>query len=67
VNTDFLVFDEIHKIKGWKAFLKGIFDTRPDNQDILVTGSARMETFRHLSDPAVSSNGWPIWRPDRHG
>ena len=50
VNTDFLVFDEIHKIKGWKACLKGIFDTRPDNQSILVTRSARMDTFRQSGE-----------------
>jgi predicted AAA+ superfamily ATPase len=50
LNTDFLVFDEIHKIKGWKASLKGIFDTRPDIQSILVTGSARLETFRQSGE-----------------
>ena len=50
LNTDFLVFDEIHKVKGWKASLKGIFDTRPDNQAILVTGSVRMETFRQSGE-----------------
>lgn len=41
-----LVFDELHKMRGWKQYLKGIFDGREENQAILVTGSARMETFR---------------------
>lgn len=41
-----LVFDEIHKMRDWKAFLKGAWDGRGAGQAILVTGSARMETFR---------------------
>lgn len=41
-----LVFDEIHKMRDWKAFLKGAWDGRSAGQTILVTGSARMETFR---------------------
>ncbi len=41
-----LVFDEIHKMKGWKAFLKGAWDGRAAGQSLLITGSARMETFR---------------------
>lgn len=41
-----LVFDEIHKMRNWKAFLKGAWDGRSKGQAMLVTGSARMETFR---------------------
>jgi uncharacterized protein len=41
-----VVFDEIHKMRDWKAFLKGAWDGRSDGQAMLVTGSARMETFR---------------------
>lgn len=41
-----LVFDEIHKMRDWKAFLKGAWDGRSPGQAVLVTGSARMETFR---------------------
>ena len=41
-----LVFDEIHKMRDWKAFLKGAWDGRSKGQAMLVTGSARMETFR---------------------
>ena len=50
LNADLLVFDEIHKIKGWKSFLKGVFDTRPDGQAILVTGSARLDTLRQTGE-----------------
>jgi len=50
LNTDFLVFDEIHKMRDWKSSLKGIFDTRPDSQAILITGSARLDTFRQSGE-----------------
>jgi predicted AAA+ superfamily ATPase len=41
-----VVFDEINKMRDWKAFLKGAWDGRRDGQAMLVTGSARMDTFR---------------------
>ena len=41
-----VVFDEIHKMRDWKTFLKGAWDGRTKGQAMLVTGSARMETFR---------------------
>ncbi len=49
-RADLLVLDEIHKMKGWKAYLKGVFDGRADGQAILVTGSARMETYRQSGE-----------------
>ena len=49
-STDLIVFDEIHKMSGWKNYLKGVFDTRNDNLHILVTGSARLEAFRGVGD-----------------
>ncbi len=49
-NSDLLVFDEIHKMKDWKNYLKGVFDTKYNNQSILVTGSARLNTFRQTGD-----------------
>jgi hypothetical protein len=41
-----LVFDELHKMADWKAWLKGVFDGRREGQAILVTGSARLDAFR---------------------
>ncbi|MFH0854760.1 MAG: ATP-binding protein [bacterium] len=49
-NTDLLILDELHKMKGWKNYLKGIFDTKNDKLKILVTGSARLNTFRQSGD-----------------
>lgn len=49
-ETDLLILDELHKMKGWKNYLKGIYDTKEDNLHILVTGSARLNTFRQAGD-----------------
>jgi len=40
VKSDLLILDEIHKRPEWKKFVKGVFDTRPKKQSILITGSA---------------------------
>lgn len=45
-----LVMDEIHKMHAWKGWLKGVVDGRSPEQALLVTGSARMETFRQGGD-----------------
>lgn len=45
-----LVFDEIHKMPKWKTWLKGVYDGRAAGQQILVTGSARLDTFRQTGD-----------------
>jgi predicted AAA+ superfamily ATPase len=44
------IFDEIHKFRGWRGFLKGAFDGRPRGQRILVTGSARLDFYRYGGD-----------------
>lgn len=45
-----LVMDEIHKMPDWKNWLKGVVDGRAPEQALLVTGSARMETWRQSGD-----------------
>jgi predicted AAA+ superfamily ATPase len=49
-KAQLLVLDEIHKMHGWKPFLKEAVDTRPAGQSILVTGSARLDTFRQSGE-----------------
>lgn len=44
------IFDEIHKYKGWKNYLKGEYDKNKDRYRILVTGSARLDIFRKGGD-----------------
>ena len=49
-ETELLILDELHKMDDWKSYLKGIYDTRQPHLQILVTGSARLETFRQSGD-----------------
>ena len=69
------VFDEIHKYRAWRGFLKGLWDGRRRGQRILVTGSARLDLYRHGGDslqgryhllrlhPAVGRASWACARP----
>jgi len=50
VDSDLLILDEIHKMKSWKGFLKGTYDTGKDRHHFLVTGSARLDTFRQTGE-----------------
>jgi uncharacterized protein len=47
---DYVVLDEIHKMGEWKNYLKGVYDTKPKTQQLLVTGSARLDTFRQSGE-----------------
>ena len=47
---DYVILDEIHAKSDWKSYLKGVFDTKPDHQSLLVTGSARLDTFRQTGE-----------------
>lgn len=49
-HTELLILDELHKMAGWKNYLKGVFDTRRPGLRILVTGSARLDAFRQAGD-----------------
>ena len=47
------VFDEIHKYRNWRNYLKGVYDAHgppPRGPRILVTGSARLEMYRFGGD-----------------
>jgi predicted AAA+ superfamily ATPase len=45
-----VVFDEIHKYRHWKRFLKGFFDTYEKRLRIIVTGSARLDVYKRGGD-----------------
>jgi len=45
-----LAFDEIHKYRSWRSYLKGLFDRVGTNTSILVTGSARLDYYRFGGD-----------------
>jgi predicted AAA+ superfamily ATPase len=43
-------FDEIHKFRGWRNYLKGLHDQFGARKRILVTGSARLDLYRYGGD-----------------
>lgn len=45
-----IVFDEIHKYKLWRTFIKGLWDTNKGHQNYLLTGSARLDHYRRGGD-----------------
>jgi len=44
------VFDELHKFKGWRNWLKGVFDLHREAHAILVMGSARLDIYSRGGD-----------------
>ncbi|HPN32621.1 MAG TPA: ATP-binding protein [bacterium] len=49
-DVELIIFDEIHKMQGWKNYIKGVYDTKPENQNIIVTGSAGLDFMKHSGD-----------------
>lgn len=49
-DTNTWVFDEIHKYKKWRNYLKGLSDQHKYKRKILVTGSARLDFYRYGGD-----------------
>lgn len=49
-DAEIIMFDEIHKYKDWKNYLKGQFDKHRGDFKMLVTGSARLDVYRRGGD-----------------
>lgn len=45
-----LVFDELHKFKSWKRWIKGVIDVEKGDRKIVVTGSARLDVYQKGGD-----------------
>jgi uncharacterized protein len=45
-----VIFDELHKMKNWKSWLKGIYDTEKIPPSIVVTGSAKLDAYKKTGD-----------------
>lgn len=45
-----IIFDELHKMPDWKRWIKGIYDTRGIPPHMVVTGSAKLDTYRKVGD-----------------
>lgn len=49
-DAELVLFDELHKMKNWKRWSKGIYDTEKKPPRLLVTGSARMDVYKRGGD-----------------
>lgn len=45
-----IIFDEIHKYKNWKNYLKGVYDRDYDSYKFLVTISGRLDIYQKGGD-----------------
>lgn len=69
-GSEWICFDEIHKRPKWKDILKGIYDTHKERYRFVITGSARLDTFKKSGDSLVGryfhTTLFPINLPDIH-
>ncbi|MBN1903793.1 MAG: ATP-binding protein [Deltaproteobacteria bacterium] len=59
-SNTLLVFDELHKFPAWKRWIKGIYDVSNDKHSFLITGSARLDTYRRGGDSLMGR--YHYWR-----
>jgi len=57
-----VVFDEIHKYKDWKNYLKGIYDKFHTDYRFLVSGSGRLDIYQRGGDSLAGRyNLFHLW------
>ncbi len=49
-DSNLWVFDELHKYKKWRSWIKGLFDKKEAWRRILITGNDRLDYYRHGGD-----------------
>ena len=49
-TENIIIFDEFHKFKNWKNYIKGFYDTYKSTYHIILTGSARLNIYRKGGD-----------------
>lgn len=63
-STPLVVFDEIHKYKDWKNYLKGIYDQFHGQYQFLISGSARLDIYQKGGDSLAGRyllfHLWPL-------
>jgi uncharacterized protein len=55
-----IIFDELHKLPTWKQWIKGVYDSKPQLQQYLVTGSARLDIYKQGGDSLMGR--YHYWR-----
>jgi hypothetical protein len=65
-----VLFDEIHKYKDWKNYLKGVYDQFHDEYLFLISGSGRLDTYQKGSDSLAGRyylfHLWPLTLAELH-
>ena len=63
-STPLIIFDEIHKYRDWKNYLKGVSDQFGADYQFLVTGSGRLDLYQKGGDSLAGRylmfNLWPF-------
>ncbi|OIO79207.1 MAG: hypothetical protein COW11_06595 [Candidatus Omnitrophica bacterium CG12_big_fil_rev_8_21_14_0_65_43_15] len=49
-SAPLVIFDEIHKYKNWKNYLKGVYDEFSKEYQFLVSGSGRLDIYQKGGD-----------------
>ncbi len=50
IKQSTLIFDELHKFKNWKRWIKGVIDVEGGSLKMIVTGSARLDLYKKGGD-----------------
>jgi uncharacterized protein len=50
LSIPLVTFDELHKYRQWKNYLKGVFDRDGENYRFLITGSGRLDIYQKGGD-----------------
>jgi uncharacterized protein len=59
-QDELLIFDELHKYKRWKNWLKGLYDKKKTIHRFIVTGSARLDVYKRGGDSLMGR--YHYWR-----
>lgn len=62
-DTNCLVFDEIHKYEPWKNLIKGMWDTRINQEKFIVTGSSKLDIYRASGDSLQGRYHYHVLHP----
>lgn len=50
ISKELWIFDELHKFRQWRNWLKGVYDLHHEEHKILVTGSAKLDQYARGGD-----------------
>ena len=59
-NDRLLIFDELHKYRKWKNWVKGLYDVIGEKHSILITVSARLDVYKRGGDSLLGR--YHYWR-----